>query len=29
MSAIKFVQKVKTVPDCVFAVKTEADGVLL
>jgi hypothetical protein len=29
MSAIKLVQKVKTFPDCVFAVKTESDGVLL
>jgi hypothetical protein len=29
MSAIKFVQKIKTFSDCIFAVKTEADGVLL
>jgi hypothetical protein len=29
MSAIKFVLKVKTFSDRIFAVKTEADGVLL
>ena len=29
MSAIKFVEKFKAFPDCIFAVKTEADGVLL
>jgi hypothetical protein len=29
MSAIKFVQNVKTFSDRIFAVKTEADGVLL